>query len=209
MRIIALVGADGTGKSTQAARLAARLAAMGYRTKKVRPVFLLFDPWRLRPGGHAGLSPRRLRLRRERGPGNGDSGRTKEAIVAAAGYIYALLSYAYLRAFLRGTEYVVCDRYFYQYFYDLAGSSADRLARAFPKPHIVFWLDAPPEVLRARIDIPPNGHEMTPYLDTVVGFYRGLAEDLPFVRIDATAGEQSVEEDIWKHLTKGAGSFAS
>jgi dTMP kinase len=204
-RIVALVGADGGGKSTQAARLVSALNSSGYRTESVRPLFLLFNPWRLRPEGRSELSPRRRHLRRAGIRGNGRGGAT---LRVAIGYLYAVLSYAYLRAYSRDADYVVCDHYFYQFFYDLAGASAGRLAQSFPKPDVVFWLDAPPNLLRARIEKLPNGHEPVAYLESVTEFYRGLASDLQFIRVDATADEGSVADSIWKNLNPGVGQRA-
>ncbi|HLQ41767.1 MAG TPA: hypothetical protein VK189_02820 [Thermoplasmata archaeon] len=206
-RIVALVGADGAGKSTQAARLVTQLEAMGYRAERVRPLFLLFNPWRLHPRGSADLSPRWIRLRPDMDRG-GVRG-LGAALRLAVGYLYAVLSYAYMRTSLRDVDYLVCDHYFYQYFYDLAGESAHRLAQSFPKPDLVFWLDAPPAMLRGRIEKLPNGHEPESYLESVVQFYRSIAVDLQFIRIDATEGERSVTATIWKNLSPEVGRRAA
>ena len=204
-RIVALVGADGAGKSTQAERLASRLQASGHRTRRVRPVFLLFDPWKLGSSSQRGLSPRRARLHGFAGGGN--AYRSKTALRALAGYLYAILCYAYLRTFLRKEEYVVCDRYFYQYFYDISGQWAATFARSFPRPDVVYWLDAPANLLRSRIEKIPNGHEPREYLDAVVRYYRAVAPDLGFVQIDASAAAGAVEETIWNNLMRRAGPF--
>lgn len=203
MRIVALVGADGSGKSTQAKRLAERLESSGHRTRRVRPLFLLFDPWRLRSSGHPGLSPRHARLREY--ANSGKVRRTTSVFRTTAGYLYAILSYAYLRFALRDAEYVVCDRYFYQFFFDLAGASGARFARSFPRPNVAYWLDAPKETLRTRLEKLPNGHETAEYLDAVTWYYRSVAADLGFIRIDASAAERTVEETIWTKLMREVG----
>ena len=195
MHLIALVGADGMGKSTQARRLTDRLLAAGRRARVVRPVFLLFDPWRIRGNGEAirSVSPRSLRMGGPRRTG---------ALRSFVGYVYAVLSYAYMRAFLRRDEFVVCDRYFYQYFYDLAGRAAPRLARAFPRPDVIVWLDGGMELLMSRIDRAPLDPGEREYFKQVLDFYRVLAGELGFVRVDASADERVVGERIWDVLMR-------
>ena len=168
-------------------------------------MFLLFDPWKLGSSSRHGLSPRRARLHGFAGGGN--AYRSKTALRALAGYLYAILCYAYLRTFLRKEEYVVCDRYFYQYFYDISGPWAATFARSFPRPDVVYWLDAPANLLRSRIEKIPNGHEPREYLDAVVRYYRAVAPDLGFVQIDASAAAGAVEETIWNNLMRRAGPF--
>jgi len=195
MHLIALVGADGMGKSTQARRLGARLAADGRRARVVRPVFLLFDPWRIRRNGPGvpSVSPRTARV----------AGLwRRQALRSVVGYVYAVLTYAYMRTFLRHHEFVVCDRYFYQFFYDLAGRAAPRLARAFPRPDLIVWLDGGMDVLMSRIDRAPLDPGEREYFKEVLDFYRELAGELGFVRVDASADERVVGDWIWDILMR-------
>lgn len=196
MHLIALVGADGMGKSTQARVLADRLESGGFRATCVRPVFLLFDPWKLRPHSDPvqALSPRERRLRGRWAP-----------FASLAGYGYAVLTYAYIRAFLRHNEFVVCDRYFYQYFYDLVGRGARGLARAFPRPDVTFWLDGGLDVLLARVDRPPKDEAEARYFKDILEYYRGIAGDLGFVRIDAAEDAGTVGDRIWDALMREGG----
>lgn len=202
MHLIALVGADGMGKTTQARRLTDRLVAHGYRATCVRPVFLLFDPWRLRDRGASvpRLSPRIARMEKNGGRAG--------PFTSVLGYAYAMLTYAYMRTFLRRHEFIVCDRYFYQYFYDLAGRAARNLARSFPKPDLVLWLDGAMDVLLGRIDTTPKDAAEAAYFEDVLEFYRGLAPDLGFVRIDAGTDESSVGDQIWDALIREVGPRA-
>ncbi len=202
MRIVALVGPDGTGKSVQAARLVERLRSQGYRARSVRPVYVLFDPARLRgdADGAPALSPRRRRHRADADGRPGGVEKARSLIFVGLGYGYALATYLWLRAHLRKDEFVVCDRYFYQFFYDLGGPAAGRTAMAFPRPDRAFFLDASPNTLRARKPEPSDAGD---YLDSVVHFYREIAPALGFERIDASADEGSVGEMIWVALWSG------
>ncbi|MEE9288932.1 MAG: hypothetical protein V3U69_05010 [Bacteroidota bacterium] len=201
MKIVALVGVDGTGKTTQARNLVAKLGVTGFRAKYVRPVFLIFDPYRLSTGRRLGLatSPRMVRLRMEESRGGKlRYGFPIATMVKIIGYFYAIVVYSYLRVFLRKEQFVVCDRYFYQYFYDVFGSGARRIALSFPRPDFVFWLDGTIELIRARIDEPPSRNGDIAYIESVVRLYRDLSQDLSFVRIDAGINRQSIANTIWQ-----------
>lgn len=202
MRLLAIVGADGTGKSTQAQRLARRLDELGYKAACVRPVFLLFDPWRLRSGRGTTrtLSPRLQRV------GNGSSRRHAPRLATTmAGYGYAVANYLYLRAHFRDAQFVVCDRYFYQYFFDLSGPSAEGIAKSFPRPDIVFWLDGDLDLVRQRSDAPPRTPSEERYYEAALAFYRDLAPSLGFVRIDASRPVDAVAEEILKAVLERVG----
>ncbi|OGS48820.1 MAG: hypothetical protein A3K68_04370 [Euryarchaeota archaeon RBG_16_68_13] len=203
MKLVAIVGADGTGKSTQAEKLAERLTELGRAATCVRPVFLLFDPWRLRGkrGTTPALSPRLRRV------GNGSASRRRGSIAAsAAGYTYALATYLYMRTHFRGVEFVVCDRYFYQYFFDISGAGATGIAKSFPRPSVVFWLDGDLGIVRQRSDTPPTTPAEEKYFEDAFAFYRDLAPSLGFVRIDASRPVEAVAEEIFRVLFERVGA---
>jgi len=203
VKLVAIVGADGTGKSTQAEKLAERLTELGRAATCVRPVFLLFDPWRLRGkrGTTPALSPRLRRV------GNGSASRRRGSIAAsAAGYTYALATYLYMRTHFRGVEFVVCDRYFYQYFFDISGAGATGIAKSFPRPSVVFWLDGDLGIVRERSDTPPTTPAEEKYFEDAFAFYRDLAPSLGFVRIDASRPVEAVAEEIFRVLFERVGA---
>ncbi len=200
MQIVALVGIDGTGKSTQAKLLTAKLSAVGYRAKCVRPVFLIFNAWRLPEGDGLALatSPRMLRLRMNGSQGSKPRlGPPFTTIVRIIGYLYAVVSYLYLRILFRKEHFVVCDRYLYQYFYDIFGSNARGIALSFPRADLTFWLDGRVDSIRPRIKDPSldRGEE---YLESVSKVYQNLSHDLGFFRIDAHQDEESIRKAIWQ-----------
>lgn len=204
MKIVAFVGADGTGKSTQAGMLATRLAREGRRVRSVRPVFLLFDPWKLRGRAPAAevLSPRMQRVAGAGGGGRGDRGGSP--LRAAVGYLYALATYVYMRSAFRGLDYLVCDRYLYQYFYDLFGDAAVSVSTAFPRPDVVFWLDGGLELLRRR-SATPMAEEEERYYGRAIAYYRTLAQRLPFVHLDAGADPQAIGDEARRRLPAAIG----
>lgn len=204
MKIVAFVGADGTGKSTQAAMLAARLAGEGRRTRCVRPVFLLFDPWKLRGRAPAteALSPRMQRVSESGGAGR--PGRGPSRLRATVGYLYALATYLYMRSAFQGLDYLVCDRYLYQYLYDLFGDAAVSVSTAFPRPDVVFWLDGGLDLLRRR-SAAPMGEEEQRYYGRAIAYYRTLAQRLPFIHLDAGADPQRIGDEARRRLPAATG----
>lgn len=200
MRLIALEGADGTGKTTQARLLVDRLSSMGFRATYVRPVFLMLDPWK-----HGGtklaevVSPRRRRFRTNgKAWDRHQTGASLAWILAGfLGYLYAMAFYGLLRARYRREEFVVCDRFFYQFFYDLYGANAVKLARAFPRPDILVWLDGTTEAFRVH-DRENGFEEQTEYLESVSEMLRTLERDLRFHRLDAQGDMKDRGEAIWR-----------
>ena len=205
MRLIALEGADGTGKTTQSLLLVDRLQSMGFRATYVRPVFLMLDPWEHGSTKLAEfVSPRTRRLRAGLG-GRGHPARPSVVGILARllGYLYAMAFYGLLRARYRGEEFVVCDRFFYQYFYDLYGPTAVKLARAFPKPNLMVWLDGSVEPLRSRKRDEEVTEERSEYMDSVLKLLRTLARDLNFHRVDARGDVKAQGEAIWRIVMHG------
>ena len=200
MRLVALEGADGTGKTTQALLLVDRLQSMGFRATYVRPVFLMFDPWEHGSTKLAQIaSPRIRRLRTGRG-GQGHPARLSVVGILGRllGYAYAMAFYGLLRARYRREEFVVCDRFFYQYFYDLYGPSAVKFARAFPKPNLMVWLDGTVETLRSRRRDGEAPADSRAYIESVVEMLTTLARDLEFHRVDARGDVKDLGEAIWR-----------
>jgi thymidylate kinase len=203
MRIVAFVGADGTGKTTQAKMLLDRLASKGHRARYARPVFSLFDPWRMGVGGgrEFSVSPRVLRVRSR-------TGRKpfRRFLWSAAGmllgYFFSLATYGVLRLRFRKEQFVVCDRFFYQYFYDLYGRGASNLAKCFPRPDLVFWLDGTVPLIRSRTDDPLLFEDGGTYLDSVIEMYGRLSGELGFRRIRADLDPAAVRDAVWEDVTR-------
>ena len=199
-RIIALVGIDGSGKTTQAHRLADELAAEGLPARYLQNA-----------GGRRWLG--RLARRVGRRDAQRLLGRRGLLLVESV-LRWLAIARALLRARLRGGV-AVMDRYSYcQYasiraHLDLGrpmprlrhGERLARLAyRAFPAPDVTFLLSVDPWEAHRRIEARGTDHESMEYLIAAAAAYRGLPEWGSFVVVDANNSLDEVAAEIRFHL---------
>jgi thymidylate kinase len=205
---IALIGGDGAGKTTvtrwllESRRRPFRYLYMGINLESSNvalPTSRLLQ--RLRHGGsrppastHATAHPRP----KPRG--------VRGALRAGARLLYRLSEEWYRqllcwRAELRG-EVVLCDRHFVYDFYEPAArrsarALADRLhiwllEHLYPRPDLVLFLDAPPEVLFAR-----KGEASLEFLAARRAAILELGTGDPrFARVDATQPIEAVNAEV-------------
>jgi len=193
LRTVALVGIDGSGKTTQAHQLATALAARG-----------LPATYRRNAGGRRWFG--RLATALGRRDGEHLLGRRTMLFVESV-----LRWLAILRTLLRRTvtrEVAVMDRYAYCQYASLrahgAGPAAERRARwayrLFPPPDLTFLLAVDPAVAYDRIETRAYDHEEMSYLTAAAAAYRSLPEYPDFVVIDANGTPAEVAAAIRAHL---------
>ena len=105
--IVAIEGLDGSGKTTQSKMLVERLKGAGYNAVYVRPLYAFIGEKSI----SGGISPRRARIT--------GANIFKKIALGIAGYLYALACYLKMRLGPGRRRVAVCDRYFYQFFFDL------------------------------------------------------------------------------------------
>ena len=218
-RTIALIGVDGSGKTTIARRLATSISAtyvyMGTNpgsashelptTRWIRTLQQRLG----RPARYEGGPPRR--------PAAGQSPKPPSVVrrLRSAAYVTRLMTeelyrQALIRRATRRGETVLVDRhFFFDYFaHDVTGASGTRtvvqrvhgwLLRRLPRPQVVILLDAPAEVVYGR---KPEGR-----LEELVSRrreYLALAERFPAIRtVNAARSIDQVEADV-RHIIDAA-----
>jgi len=195
VRTIALVGIDGSGKTTQAHRLAADMAAAG-----------LPACYRRNAGGRrwfgrlAGLFGRR--------DAEDLLGRRAMLVIESVLRWLAILRTLVRRALLR--EIAVMDRYAVCQYASLRAHggrpAAERRARlvyrVFPRPDVTFLLVVDPAVAYERIERRGYDHESMTYLTDAAAAYRALPEYPEFVVVDANGTPDEVAAAIRAELAR-------
>jgi dTMP kinase len=188
-RTIALVGIDGSGKTTQAHLLAEDLAAAGWRAA-----------YRRNAGGRHWFG--RLAVRLGRADAEDLLGRRLMLVVESV-----LRWLAILRTLLRRAvtgEVAVMDRYAVCQYASLrargAAPAAERRARwayrLFPKPDVTLLLAVDPQVAHDRIEARGYDHEALDYLSAAMTAYRSLPEYADMVELDANGTPAEVSAAI-------------
>lgn len=198
-RTIALVGIDGSGKTTSAHLLAATLAARGMPAS-----------YRRNAGGRRWFG--RLAATLGRRDGEHLLGRRTMLVVESALRWLSILR-TLLRRRLTG-EVAVMDRYAVCQYASIRAHAktprperlnrAERRARlayrVFPRPDVTFLLEVDPAVAYDRIERRGYDHEEMSYLRAAAAAYRSLPEHGTFVVIDANGTPEQVQAALLAHL---------
>ncbi|MFK3983694.1 dTMP kinase [Micromonospora sp. NPDC050397] len=193
LRVVALVGIDGSGKTTQGHRLAAALNRAGVASTYYRNA-----------GGRRwfGRAARRL--------GRPDAqrllGRTG-LLLAESVLRWLAIARALVRSVIR-RRLAVMDRYAVDQYASIqvhsGGRRLERLARffyrPFPEPEVTFLLSVDPAEAYRRIGIRGTDHESMEYLNAADAAYRSLPEHGTFVVIDANRTPEEVTAQIAVYL---------
>lgn len=178
--LIALVGIDGSGKSTQAARLAATLRAQGERARAFE-----------NPGGRPVLDAVARRLgRADGGELLGASGRVATELVVRSVALARAITWARLTG---GTavldRYAICQVATMRARGDQGQRLAAGWARRFPDPDQLLWLAVTPSIAQKR------DTERLEWLDAFDAAYRELVATTATV-IDADRDPAAVQHAI-------------
>lgn len=204
---MAIEGVDGSGKTTQAEMLVDRLKENGYETLYVRPIYVLLDLIRVREKDKNSVSPRKARVPEI---SNKKLSIMRRALMGLVGYPYALATYLFMKLYLSRNKAVVCDRYFYQFFFDLFGSWSEKIVRFFPKANLTFFLDGDLGLFYSRMDNSFDASVGRDYYTKVINLYRKISQKYGFINIDASLNKEAINDIIFMYLTKeirGGGSY--
>ncbi len=197
LRTIALVGIDGSGKTTQAHRLADELAAAGQHAAYRRNAG--GRRWFGRIAGWVGKKDAEDLL-----------GRRAMLFIESVLRWFAILRTLLRRSFTGGA--VVMDRYAVCQYASLrargAKPAAERRARLayhfFPQPDVTFLLDVDPQVAYDRVEARGYDHESMDYLSAARDAYHSLPEFADFAVIDANGTPDEISAAIHAELSRRA-----
>ena len=208
---MAIEGIDGCGKTTQAKMLVDRLKKEGYKAMYVQPVFVLLNILARSKGNDvAPISPRKIRTSKM-----SDSDKHekrfffKKLFMSFLGYPYAVATYIFMK-FTGRNKIIICDRYFYQFFFDLFGNWSEKIIKFFPKPDITFFLDGELDFFYSRMDDSFDAHVSKDYYSEVINLFRKVSQKYGFIQIDAKLDKEAINDIIFMHLLKemkGGGSY--
>ncbi|MFG2104459.1 dTMP kinase [Micromonospora echinaurantiaca] len=192
LRAVALIGIDGSGKTTQAHHLADALTAAG------RPA-----TYHRNAGGRRWLGRVAQRL------GRPDAQRLvgRNGLLAVESVLRWLAIAAALLSHLVTGRVAVMDRYSACQYVSIrahGGRRWERLARVgyrlFPAPQVTFLLAVDPAEAYRRIERRGTDHESIRYLTAADTAYRTLPEYPTFVLVDAGRSAEEVSRQIQDHL---------
>ncbi|MBB2948051.1 dTMP kinase [Actinoplanes lutulentus] len=193
VRTVALIGIDGSGKTTQAHRLADELTAAG-----------IAAGYRRNAGGRHWVG----RVAGFFGRADAEELVGRRAMLGIESVLrwLAILRTILRRAFAR--DIAVMDRYAYCQYASLRARGAKPVAerrarlayRLFPAPDVTFLLAVDPAAAQLRIDRRGYDHEEMDYLRAADAAYRSLPEFPAFVVIDANGTPDEVAAEIQREL---------
>jgi dTMP kinase len=186
-RIIALVGIDGAGKTTQAHQLADWLTAHGYPAD-----------YRQNPGGRRYFG----RLARRLGRRDALDLLGRRLLILVESVLRWLAIARSLWRSRRTGRIAVMDRYAACEYASIRAhlGRRERLARLFyglfPAPDVTFYLAVPPAEAHRRVVARATDDEDPAYLRTLDAAYRALPEADRYVMIDAAASPAAVSRAL-------------
>ena len=174
-RTIAIVGSDGSGKTTQAELLVERLQTVGYDAQYVHALYYLSDSVPCADRLRRRLGPRKTRTQ--------NSGvydplhLARRALFGWFGFWFALLTIGIVSVRFRNrSQIVVFDRYYHQFLYDVYSSSSIPLSRLLPRPWRMIYLDADLSTVQTRMGTADQAVDGS-YYATVIDLYDECATD--------------------------------
>lgn len=182
--------------------LVERLKRGGYKAMYIQPVFILLNILtRSRDNDVALISPRKTRTSQM---SNSDKHRkrffSKKLFMTLLGYPYALTTYLFIKFYLGRNKIVVCDRYFYQFFFDLFGNRSQNVIKFFPRPDITFFLDGDLDFLYSRMDDSFDASVGRDYYSAILNLYRRISKKYGFIRIDANLNKEVINDMMLRSL---------
>lgn len=195
---MAIEGVDGSGKTTQAKMLGTVLENSNYSVKYVKTLFIILDIIPFSRNIEKTFSPRKVNVSKS---SKKNFSIISRVIIQFWGYIYAVVTYVYLKIHYMNTI-VVCDRYFFQFFHDLFNEKSKLAIKLFPKPDYTFFLNGDVDHFYSRMDDEFDCSVNKTYYEEAIIFYREISDEYGFIEIDASKSKKEINDDICRYLMK-------
>ena len=197
-RVIALVGPDGAGKTTHARVLTDRLCSAGHNAICIRPIFMLMEIITGKQKMLKGLSPRLYRIDRVKDKGK-LNGLLRKSLLMIFGYPYIIVSHLYLKYIHRKKGILICDRYFFQVFYDIFGKQSKWIKKLMPTPDLTFYLQTDFNIFRSRQSHSDSSYP-SEYFQSVECFFSTICKDTDIISCDNSVEFPLVHEFIYNQV---------
>jgi thymidylate kinase len=120
-------------------------------------------------------------------------------IFGIMGYVYAFVTYLILFIYSKN-RIVVCDRYFYQFFYDLFGKFADIMIRCLPKPTMTFFLNGNIDYFYKHMIDSNDASIGKDYYISVLQLYNRISNYYHFIELNVASDKTSISDIILKSI---------
>jgi thymidylate kinase len=207
---ICFVGIDGSGKTTHAIGLVKALAKQHLNSLYVRPRYelLRFLPVRIDRWVQKHFHIRSILAKDTRFADHGNSKSillhssehgTHKAVISYLLLVYALISYQLTIKRYSKRSYVVCDRYFFDWFFEADKPGSLALARLLPKPDLGFFMDIPVSLAYKRMTSKEDKFMALDYYESLRRRYISVSKMERFITIDSSKDFEKTKRLILQH----------
>jgi len=208
--LIFFIGIDGSGKTAHALTLCKELSEKRIRCTYVRPRYALF---RLIPSvlrewvdRRPHISPRNITIScKTQKSSNGRSIGVLKILITIPLLVYAFITYFLTIRPLLDEFIVICDRFFFDWFYNMWGNVSTALIRLLPRPDIAFLLDVPVTIAFSRMHYALDRQIPLGYYESLRNWYLMLARQQGFFIVDSSGDFEEVKCIIKRHVVSTLG----
>jgi len=201
---VCFIGIDGAGKTTHARELRKQLLTKGVKSRYMTSRYALVE--------HVPLSLRKWITHCTSLSSITLPSKTSNTIKSNAGssvlrfilfflfLAYALATYLLVIKPLLNDFVVICDRYFFEWFYNSFKKSSVILIRLLPKPDLVFFLDIPEVLAFSRIRHFEDKKVPLGYYRALREWYRFVAKQQGFITVNSSLDFDKTRKLLLNHV---------
>ena len=201
MTLVAIIGTDGSGKTTQSKMIVNKLKNAKIDVVYIQPIFFIFNILLNNKNIKSFVvSPRKIRTSQTK------NNKKKKVVMLSQklfsvllGYPYAIITYITMKIYFRD-KLIICDRYFYQFFFDIYGDWTEDIIKYFPRPDITFFLDGNLDTFYSRMSSSYDSSVEITYYSKVLNLYRTVSSKYLFEKLDTKKSVDEINNTIFDYL---------